>query len=322
LAVNSANGAEYDASSTDIDTLLPGTASAALNLVPSCGGAATDARDLPRPSSGPCDAGAVQVQLVRNTFAPGLHAGPGSDYGPGNGYEPGGSVLCGVGVWDPGDSPSVSSYVVEFLSGATVVNTQSVPASSTTEPTASYTTTAAEANSQISCEAAAVTAYGQSPFVTASAPVSLVSNPSTGGSGSTTAKPRLSDLTQTHRTWRPAKLNATARDRHDPVGTTFHFDATQTGTVTLTLLVQTRGVKQGRDCVAGKAKRKQKTCLRWVRYGDVNTYPVTLPGPQMISFSGRFRGRALAPRAYEAQVAEFVAGVASNVLTIAFTVVH
>jgi virginiamycin B lyase len=86
-----------------------------------------------------------------------------------------------------------------------------------------------------------------------------------------------------------------------PKGTKLKLALSEAATVTATILQPRPGRKAGKRCVApGKAKPGAKKCTRWVSKGRL-TKPLGA-GSGAVAFSGKLRGKPLAPGRYRASV--------------------
>ena len=98
-----------------------------------------------------------------------------------------------------------------------------------------------------------------------------------------------------------------------PLGTTVSFRLGAAGTVVLTVQKAAPGKKAGKRCVAPRPSlRSAKRCVRKVTLpGKVTRKGIV--GPNLIRFSGKLRGRALAPGAYTMVLTLPKAGAAPSV---------
>jgi hypothetical protein len=108
------------------------------------------------------------------------------------------------------------------------------------------------------------------------------------------AAPVLSGAKLSRRTFRAAAHGASiTRKRKVPVGTTVSYRDSQAVVTTFTVSRSARGHKRGRKCVAGRARRHQKACTRFVKVGSFTHSDQA--GGVRVHFSGRVQGRKLRP---------------------------
>lgn len=105
-------------------------------------------------------------------------------------------------------------------------------------------------------------------------------------------------------------------------GTTLRFGLSETATVTATIARKAAGRKQGKKCVApGKAKPGAQRCWRYLTKGAPKFAGAS--GSNSVRFSGRVKGKALAPGSYRATlVARDGAGNASAPKVATFSIVR
>ncbi len=109
------------------------------------------------------------------------------------------------------------------------------------------------------------------------------------------AAPALSDVTQSHRTWR----SSDGKGKHRrPVGTRFGFTLSEAAKVRLTFTVQLPGRRLGRGCVrVTRRNRRHHACTR--RGSSNSLTKAGVAGVNSIEFAGRTSASArLAPGKY------------------------
>jgi hypothetical protein len=218
-----------------------------------------DERGLPRPSGGPCDIGAVQIQGVENSVAPTVAPDPAIA---------GSRATCQTGGWS-GDGLGGLTFAIQWLSGATVV------ASGT-----GYTPPSSEAGAKLSCRVTATSPYGRTSAPATSAAVDVLP-----------PAPVISRFKQSHSRWRE---RGRAGRHLPPIGTTIRFTLSAPGTVTLTFTRRITGrLNTHGACVAQTAhNRRRRACTltltRTVRLsGHV--------GANTFRFTGRIAGHGSLP---------------------------
>jgi hypothetical protein len=111
--------------------------------------------------------------------------------------------------------------------------------------------------------------------------------------------PVISGLSLKPRTFRAAKKGATlAAKRRPPVGATVRYTLSEAAVTTFTVLRRTSGRRKGKRCVARtRGNAKARRCARYVAVKGKATR-ITRSGAQTARFSGRLRGKRLAPGRY------------------------
>jgi Domain of unknown function (DUF4394) len=136
--------------------------------------------------------------------------------------------------------------------------------------------------------------------------------------------PVLSSLSLTNRTFAAVGVRSKSRAAATrvPRGTTFRFTLSETARVRVAFARATAGRRVGRSCLAAtRARRKRPKCTRYVALGSISTSGVV--GRNSVKFSGRLKGRALAPGSYRASLtATDAIGQRSPVRTVSFRVVR
>jgi hypothetical protein len=123
------------------------------------------------------------------------------------------------------------------------------------------------------------------------------------------------------RTFRAAPRRAMlARAKRTPVGTTVSYVDSQRATTMFEVLRPVAGHRRGSKCAAGRPRRHQKRCTRWVRVGSA--VHLDAAGRVKVHFSGRIRRRALRPGAYHLTLAPRANGLTGRAVTLAFRIVR
>lgn len=106
-----------------------------------------------------------------------------------------------------------------------------------------------------------------------------------------------------------------------PGGSSLKLSLSEAASVTATIVKSVSGRRSGKKCVApGKAKPGAAKCTRYVTKGGLTLS--AKQGPNKFPFSGKLKGKALPPGAYQATfVARDAAGNSSSSRTAAFTIV-
>jgi hypothetical protein len=136
--------------------------------------------------------------------------------------------------------------------------------------------------------------------------------------------PVLSSLSVTNRTF--AAVGAQSKSRaaatRVPRGTTFRFTLSEPARVRVVFARKTAGRRVGGRCLAAtSARRKRAKCTRYVTVGSISASGVV--GRNSVKFSGRLKGRALAPGSYRASLtATDAVGQRSSVRTARFRIVR
>jgi hypothetical protein len=113
---------------------------------------------------------------------------------------------------------------------------------------------------------------------------------------------------------------ATAAKRHKR-GTVFSFQLDQAATVKIAIQTKARGRRVGRSCRAESQKLRHKPrCTRTI--GIATLTRSARAGLNKVAFSGRLRGKALAPGRYEVTFTAVDSAGASPPKTLSFTIVR
>jgi hypothetical protein len=132
--------------------------------------------------------------------------------------------------------------------------------------------------------------------------------------------PSLSSVRLSAVTFRAASRGASlTRKRRPPVGTTVSYRDSQVATTTFTVLEPTTGHKKGRRCLAGRPRRGQKRCTRYVSVGSFAH--IDRAGANRVRFTGRVRGRKLKSGAYRLTLTPKADGKTGRTITLAFRIV-
>ena len=111
-----------------------------------------------------------------------------------------------------------------------------------------------------------------------------------------------------------------ARAKRVPVGTTVSYVDSQPATTTFAVLRPVTGHRRGSKCAAGRPRRHQKRCTRWVPVGSAAHRDAS--GRVKVHFSGRIRRRTLRPGAYRLTLTPRANGLAGRAVTLAFRIVR
>ncbi len=268
----------------------------------------TDLAGNPRLVHGRRDVGAYEYQWT----APTVHASASAtSAASGQAVQFSGSAQ----TTEPGDS--VVSYQWTFDDGAVVPAGSSATHAFTTPGTHTATLTATDLAG----------AKGVATVkVTVPPPLSLVAvHPGT-------VSPKLSDVSETAKSWREGKalpLGVTKLPKagkpgsgsgHPPVGTTFSFSLSEAATVTLTFTKPVSGRKVAGRCVAPTAaNKKDRPCTRQVLAG---TFTVSgKAGGNHLLFDGPIsKHTKLAPGSYTVTITAATGGGRSAPATLHFTI--
>jgi hypothetical protein len=136
--------------------------------------------------------------------------------------------------------------------------------------------------------------------------------------------PALSAVSLTNRMFAPAGAPSKSRAAAKRVarGTTFRFTLSEPASVRIAFARATTGRRVGRSCLAAtRARRGRPKCTRYVAVGSISASRSA--GRGTLKFSGRLKGRALAPGSYRASLtARDAIGQRSPVRTVSFRVVR
>ncbi len=138
-------------------------------------------------------------------------------------------------------------------------------------------------------------------------------------------RPALSRVSMTRKRFRVGKKRTPVvakRKKRAKVGTTFRFTLNVPAAVTIRIDRLTKGKRVKKRCVAPKPKlRKRRTCTRARRKGTLTRRSLAA-GARRVAFSGRIGKRKLAAGRYRATLTATAAGVKSQSVKLAFTVVR
>ena len=141
------------------------------------------------------------------------------------------------------------------------------------------------------------------------------------GPGASPLPPAITSARLSPRAFRAAPRGATlARAKRVPAGTTVRYVDSQPARTTFVVLRPVPGHRRGSKCAAGRPRRHQKRCTRWVPVGSAAHLDVA--GTVKVHFSGRIRHRALRPGAYHMTLAPRANGLAGRAVTLAFRIVR
>ncbi|HEX4733841.1 MAG TPA: Ig domain-containing protein [Thermoleophilaceae bacterium] len=139
--------------------------------------------------------------------------------------------------------------------------------------------------------------------------------------GASPLPPAVTSARLSPRAFRAAPRGATlARAKRVPVGTTVRYVDSQSARTTFTVLRPAAGHRRGSKCAAGRPRRHQKRCTRWVPVGSAGH--VDVAGSVKVHFSGRIRRRTLRPGAYHLTLVPRANGLAGRAVTLAFRIVR
>jgi hypothetical protein len=156
-----------------------------------------------------------------------------------------------------------------------------------------------------------------------SKPATTTSTPSTTTTGpSKPARPAITGLAESARSWREGKRLASFSRRHrlPPVGTTFSFDLNVPATVTVTFTRSASGRRVGKRCAAPTSKnRGRRRCTRAVHEGGF-VFPAQT-GSNSVRFDGVIsKHKKLVPSTYTLTVTATAPGGLAAPRTLDFTI--
>lgn len=133
--------------------------------------------------------------------------------------------------------------------------------------------------------------------------------------------PRISGVSQSHRTWREGNRLARVARKRPPVGTTFSFTLNEGARVSFAFTQPARGRKVGRRCLAQThANRRKHACKRTVTKGTLAF--IAHAGRNRVSFQGVIsRSRKLKPGSYTLVITASAAGLTSAPARLSFKIV-
>ena len=141
------------------------------------------------------------------------------------------------------------------------------------------------------------------------------------GPGTTAGRPALSSARLSSRRFRAAAHGPSlSRKRKVPVGTTVSYRDSAAALTTFTVSRAVKGHKRGRKCVAGKRRRHQKSCTRFVKAGSFTHSDQA--GAVKVHFSGRVRGKKLRPGSYRLTLTPRLAGTSGKSVKLSFRIVR
>jgi hypothetical protein len=203
----------------------------------------------------------------------------------------------------------------------------------------SYTLTSADLGHQITVVVTATDHWGRSGSGTAT-PVGPVANPpapatatqpadttttsgsqTSQGSGASQSGPAISNLTVSPVGFTAMASGASTAKASKRGGATISYTDSQAATTTFTVLKPQPGVKKGGKCVRppnAKGKAKGKRCTRYVAVGSFIHHDHA--GANHFRFTGRIRGRKLAPGSYGLSAVARLNGRHSDAATVGFLI--
>jgi hypothetical protein len=137
------------------------------------------------------------------------------------------------------------------------------------------------------------------------------------------AKPVISGAKLSHRTFRAAGHGASLSRKHKPpVGTKVSYKDSEAATTTFTVLRATKGHKRGRRCVAGKPRKHQKRCTRYVKVRHGSFTHADKAGAVSVRFSGRVNGKKLKPGHYRLTLTPKLGDLSGKSVKLSFRIVR
>jgi hypothetical protein len=113
-----------------------------------------------------------------------------------------------------------------------------------------------------------------------------------------TVKPTIQAVALGSKTFRAASSGGSVARKLHPVGTKVSFKLSEAASVRFTVERKLKGRKKGKKCVAPtKKNRKKKRCTRYKKLKGSFTR-TGQPGANSFRFTGRLRGKKLAPGSY------------------------
>jgi uncharacterized delta-60 repeat protein len=135
------------------------------------------------------------------------------------------------------------------------------------------------------------------------------------------ARPRISHLRISPRSFRAAPRGGSIAARGRRTGTTVRYSDAQASTTTFTVLKSARGVRRGRRCVKPRrGGRHGKRCTRLVSLGSFRHHDVA--GANHFRFTGRVRRHRLAPGRYTLRAVPRFGGVGGRAAITHFRIVR
>jgi hypothetical protein len=135
--------------------------------------------------------------------------------------------------------------------------------------------------------------------------------------------PNLLAAVISHARLSPATFRAASRGaslvRKVKTGTTISYRDSQAATTTFVVLKPVAGHKRGRRCVAGRKRRHQRACTRYVSVGSFKHADTA--GNVRVHFTGRVKGKALKPGSYKLALTASANGKTSRTVTLSFRIV-
>jgi hypothetical protein len=280
-------GALQDNGGPTFTQALP-SGSAAINSVPtgnctdlSAAAVTTDQRGIGRPQDGACDAGAFEfVPAPVNSVAPSISGTAAV----------GQTLTCDPGTWS--GSPT---FAYEWRRDGTPI---------TGATGATYNVAAADAGHSLVCHVTGTNSAGSTTADSTGVAIPAgTSGGGAGGGGTTpppdTTPPSVTSYSLSATTFRAASSGGSviARKR-PPIGTRVKFALSEAATMTFTVKRVLPGRKRAGRCEKpSKRNRRGKKCTRLVSKGSFKVAGVA--GANSFKFTGRLKGRKLAPGSYK-----------------------
>lgn len=135
-------------------------------------------------------------------------------------------------------------------------------------------------------------------------------------------RPSVTNVSQSHRTWREGRRLASFARKRPPVGTTFSFTLNERARVAFAFSQPAAGRRVGRSCVAQtRANRHKHACKRTVTKGPLAF--TGRAGKNKVTFQGPIsRSKKLKPGTYTLVITASVAGLTSAPQRLSFTIVR
>jgi glucose/arabinose dehydrogenase len=132
--------------------------------------------------------------------------------------------------------------------------------------------------------------------------------------------PSISSARLSSTTFRAASRGASlTRKRRPPIGSNVSYRDSQAAKTTFTVLKPVTGHRKGRKCVAGRPRKHQKRCIRYVSVGSLTHQDQA--GSVSVHFSGRVRGRKLRPGRYRLALTPRANGKTGRTATLSFRII-